>query len=95
MPLRRCFIDAASVAPGSIAVGAGKNYDTAGFVAACRANRVAPHAAENDVHPGGSVIDGRTTRRGGYAVNQQNRKRSEQVCGWGKTVERIRQVTRP
>jgi transposase len=84
--------DAASVAPLGITVGADKNYDTAGFVASCRANCVTPHVAPNDGRPGGSAIDERTTRWPGYAVSQQKRKRIEQVFGWGKTVGRIRQV---
>jgi hypothetical protein len=79
--------DAASVAPLGITVGADKNYDTAGFVASCRANCVTPHVAQNDGRPGGSAIDERTTRWPGYAVSQQKRKRIEQVFGWGKTVK--------
>ncbi len=54
--------DVAGVASRAIAVGADKNYDTAGFVAGCRANRVAPHVAQNDGRPGGSAIDEQTTR---------------------------------
>jgi hypothetical protein len=38
--------DAVSVAPLGITVSADKNYDTAGFVASCRANHVAPHVAK-------------------------------------------------
>src|ERR1700735_4119997 len=71
--------DAARVAPRAITVGADKNYDTAGFVASCRANRVTPHVAQNAGRPGGSAIDERTTRWPGYAVSQQKRKRIEQV----------------
>ncbi len=84
--------DAASVAPRAITVGADKNYDTAGFIGSCRANRVTSHVAQNAGRPGGSAIDGRTTRWAGYAVSQQKRKRIKQVFGWGKTVGRIRQV---
>lgn len=80
--------DAALLAERPITVGADKNYDTAGFVATCRANRVTPHVAR----AGGSAIDGRTTRWAGYAVSQRKRKCIEQVFGWGKTVGRIRQV---
>ena len=54
--------DVARLAEVSITVGADKNYDTAGFVATCRANRVTPHVAQNDTRAGGSAIDGRTTR---------------------------------
>ncbi|AJY27102.1 transposase DDE domain protein (plasmid) [Burkholderia thailandensis 34] len=84
--------DAARLAEVPITVGADKNYDTAGFVATCRANRVTPHVAQNDARTGGSAIDGRTTRWAGYAISQRKRKCIEQVFGWGKTVGRIRQV---
>ena len=84
--------DAAHFADRPITVGADKNYDTAGFVATCRENRVTPHVAQNDGRSGGSAIDGRTTRWPGYAVSQRKRKCIEQVFGWGKTVGRIRQA---
>lgn len=60
--------DAARLADRPITVGADKNYDTAGFVATCRTNRVTPHVAQNDARAGGSAIDARTTRWAGYAV---------------------------
>jgi len=84
--------DAARLAGVPITVGADKNYDTAGFVANCRAHRVTPHVAQNTERAGGSAIDGRTTRWPGYAVSQRKRKCIEQVFGWGKTVGRIRQA---
>ncbi|VVE55202.1 IS5 family transposase [Pandoraea sputorum] len=84
--------DAAFLADRPITVGADKNYDTAGFVASCRENRVTPHVAQNDGRAGGSAIDGRTTRWPGYAISQRKRKCIEQVFGWGKTVGRIRQA---
>ncbi|CAJ7187569.1 transposase IS4 family protein [Burkholderia pseudomallei] len=84
--------DAAQFAGTPITVGADKNYDTAGFVATCRANGVTPHVAQNDGRTGGSAIDGRTTRWPGYAISQRKRKCIEQVFGWSKTVGRIRQV---
>jgi hypothetical protein len=56
--------DAAQVASVSITVGAEKNYDTAGSVASCHANRVTPHVAQNGGRAGGSAIDSRTTRWG-------------------------------
>jgi hypothetical protein len=34
----------------------------------------------------GSAIDGRTTRRAGYAISQRIRKRIEEAFGWGKTI---------
>lgn len=73
-------------------VAADKAYDTADFVAACRQRNVTPHVAQNDGRRGGSAIDGRTTRHGGYRVSQTIRKRIEEHFGWGKTVGRIRQT---
>lgn len=43
-------------------LGADKNYDTKGFVAEMRRIGVTPHVAQNTSRPGGSAIDGRTTR---------------------------------
>src|SRR6202044_1298847 len=47
-----------------------RRYDTREFVAGCRALRVTPHVAQNQARPGGSALDGRTVRHGGYAVSQ-------------------------
>ena len=63
-----------------------KAYDTAGFVAAARALNVTPHVAQNVNRPGGSAIDGRTTRHDGYQASQVIRKRIEEVNGWIKCV---------
>src|SRR5258706_10784456 len=74
-------------------VGADKNYDTAGFVDACREIRVTPHVAQNvyefDTKTGKRVrrescIDARTTRHPGYAVSQVIRKLIETLFGAGK-----------
>ncbi len=73
-------------------VGADKNYDTAGFVADCRAMNITPHVARNDKRPGGSAIDGRTSRHASYKVSQRNRKRVEEPFGWGKSIGLIRQM---
>ena len=73
-------------------VGADKNYDTAGFVADCRAMNITPHVARNDKRPGGSAIDGRTSRHANYKVSQRNRKRVEEPFGWGKSIGLIRQM---
>ncbi|WP_428420589.1 IS5 family transposase [Methylibium sp.] len=75
-----------------ITVGADKNYDTRGFVQACRDIGVTPHVAQNIKRNGGSAIDGRTTRHRGYEISQIKRKCIEQCFGWGKTVGPIRQV---
>jgi hypothetical protein len=34
----------------------------------------------------GNAVDGRTTRHGGYELNQKARKRIEEVVGWMKSV---------
>jgi transposase len=69
-----------------ITVGADKAYDTAGFVAAARELNATPHVAQNLNRRGGSAIDGRTTRHGGYQVSQVIRKRIEEANGWIKCV---------
>lgn len=73
-------------------LGADKAYDTADFVADCRARNVTPHVTQNIERRGGSAIDRRSTRHAGYAVSQVIRKRIEEHFGWGKTVGRIRQT---
>lgn len=80
--------------PGSqpVTVGADKGYDTAGFVAGCRDLHVTPHVAQNDKRPGGSAIDGRTTRHPGYAISQKKRKRIEECFGWLKTIALLRKL---
>jgi len=77
--------------PGRTTLGADKNYDTQGFVAAMREIGVTPHVAQ---HKNGrsSAIDGRTTRHAGYAVSQVIRKRIEEVFGWGKEVAGLRRM---
>lgn len=42
--------------------------------------------------PGGSAIDGRTSRHAGYTVSMRQRKRVEEPFGWGKNVGPFRQV---
>ena len=82
---------AALARPGRTTLGADKNYDTEGFVAAMREIGVTPHVAQ---HKNGrrSAIDGRTTRHAGYAVSQVIRKRIEEVFGWGKEVGGLRRM---
>ncbi|MGH6611124.1 MAG: IS5 family transposase [Burkholderiaceae bacterium] len=86
------MLDAARKAGRRISVGADKNYDTRGFVEACRERNVTPHVAQNTQRNGGSAIDGRTTRHAGYAISQIKRKCVEQCFGWGKSIGPIRQV---
>ena len=77
--------------PGRTTLGADKNYDTQGFVAAMRTMGVPPHVAR---HRNGrrSAIDGRTTLHAGYAVSPVIRKRIEEVFGWVKEVAGLRRM---
>jgi transposase len=75
-----------------VTVAADKGYDTRDFVAAMRSQKVTPQVAQNEKRPGGSAIDGRTTRHAGYKVSQRKRKRVEEVFGWLKTVGMLRKT---
>ena len=75
-----------------VTLGADKGYDTKDFVKEMRHMNVTPHVSQNDQRPGGSAIDGRTTRHAGYKVSQQKRKRIEEVFGWLKTVGALRKM---
>jgi hypothetical protein len=75
-----------------ITVGADKGYDTKDFVKEMRGMNATPHVAQNIQRPGGSAIDGRTTRHEGYKVSQRKRKRIEEVFGWMKTVGVLRKT---
>ena len=75
-----------------ITLGADKGYDTKDFVQEMRGMHVTPHVTQNDKRPGGSAIDGRTTRHPGYQVSQRKRKRIEEVFGWIKTVGMLRKT---
>ncbi|MEJ2645812.1 MAG: IS5 family transposase [Gammaproteobacteria bacterium] len=72
-----------------VTLGADKNYDTRGCVAALRSAKVTPHVAQNTSQRS-SAIDGRTTRHRGYATSQRFRKRIEECFGWAKTVGGLR-----
>jgi transposase len=73
-------------------LAADKAYDSADFVAACRARGVTPHVACNDARPGGSALDGRTTRHAGYRASLRIRKRIEEGFGWGKDGRPLRRM---
>jgi len=75
-----------------VTAGADKGYDTREFVAECRQMGVTPHVAQNTKRSGGSALDGRTTRHGGYAVSHKKRKRIEECFGWLKTIALMRKV---
>jgi Transposase DDE domain/Transposase domain (DUF772) len=71
---------------GPVTVAGDKGYDTREFVAELRGMNVTPHMAQNTTRPGGSAIDGRTTRHSGYGISQRRRKIVEEFFGWLKTV---------
>ena len=73
-------------------VAADKAYDTKDLVAVMRELNVTPHVTQNEKRPGGSAIDGRTTRHAGYQLSQRKRKRIEEVFGWMKTVGMLRKT---
>ena len=73
-------------------LAADKAYDAAEFVAALRKRQVSPHIACNDGRPGGSALDGRTTRHAGYRASQRLRKRVEEIFGWGKDGRSMRKM---
>jgi hypothetical protein len=47
--------------------------------------------AQNLGRRGGSAIDSRTTRQGGYVISQK-KKRIEECFGWLKTIALMRKV---
>ena len=75
-----------------VTVGADKAYDTQAMVRDLRERNVTPQVARNTNRPGGSAVDGRTTRHAGYPVSQRKRKRIEEVFGWLKTVGMLRKT---
>jgi hypothetical protein len=85
------MLRAQAAGPGRT-VGGDKHYDTHGFVADARALGVTPHVSQNLKRPGGSAIDGRTTRHEGYAVSQACRPRVERVFGWLKPIAGLRKI---
>lgn len=72
-------------------LAADKAYDTADFVADCRALGVTPHVAQN-TSGRHSAIDGRTTRHAGYAQSLKIRAWIETHFGWIKATAGLRQV---
>ena len=75
-----------------MSVGADKAYDTRDFVETLRAMGVRPHVTQNVNRPGGSAIDGRTTRHGSYEVSQKKRPLIEKAFGWMKQTGGIRKT---
>ena len=83
---------AGATPPKRRTLGADKAYDTADFVAQCRARRITPHVAQNQRRIGGSAIDGRTTRHPGYRISQARRQMAERVHAWPKTWSTMRRA---
>jgi transposase len=92
---REAALDMLGALPGEQrkTIGADKNYDTAGFVEACREIKVTPHVTQNtyeyDTKSGKrvrreSAIDARTTRQPGYVVSLVIRKLIETLFGDAK-----------
>jgi transposase len=77
---------------GRRTVGADKAYDVREFIDLARELGTTPHVAQNLARPGGSAIDGRTTRHLGYAMSQHARPRIEPAFGWLKTIAWMRKV---
>jgi len=90
---REAAIEMLVAQPGATrkTVGADKGYDTADFVANCRAIGVTPHVAQNTKNRA-SAIDERTARHPGYAVSQIVRKLIETIFGDGKQHGTLRQL---
>jgi transposase len=90
---REAAIEMLAEQPGETrkTVGADKGYDTADFVADCRAIGVTPHVAQNTKNRA-SAIDERTTRHPGYAASQIIRKLIETLFGDGKQHGTLRQL---
>jgi transposase len=85
-------LDMLDARKGHCTLGADKLYDTAAFVAACRARGATPHVAQNITDRRGSAIDRRTTRHPGYAMSQRLRKFVEEPIGWIKTTGGLRKT---
>ena len=57
-----------------------------------RKRNVTPHVSENTNRPGGSAIDGRTTRHQGYGMSQSRRAAIECIFGYGKQHGTLRKT---
>jgi len=75
-----------------MSLGADKAYDTHDFVATVRDMDCRPHVTQNVNRPGGSAIDGRTTRHESYRVSQKERPWIEKAFGWMKQTGGMRKT---
>jgi hypothetical protein len=53
---------------------------------------VIPHVAQNTARPGGSAIDGRTSRHATYHTSLRKRKRIEECFDWLKDIALMRKL---
>jgi transposase len=72
-------------------LGADKAYDSRDLVTTLQAMNVTPHVTQNNKNRR-SAIDGRTTRRRGYAMSQSRRPIIERTFGWLKSVAGMKKV---
>ena len=77
---------------GPMSIGTDKAYDTHDFVDTAREMDFRPHVAQNVNRPGGSAIDGRTTRHESYRISQQKRPWIEKAFGWMKQTGGMRKT---
>jgi transposase len=90
---REAALAMVEVIPGRqrITLGADTNYDPRDFVHELRELRGTPPVAQHTTGRS-SAIDGRTTHHPGYAISQRKRKQVEDIFGWLKTVDWVRNV---
>lgn len=89
---RDAVIDMATVLKSGATLGADKGYDIREFVDVLRFLDITPHVAQNLKRPGGSAIDGRTTRHGDFEISQRVHKRVQEPFGWAKQIGGLRQT---
>ena len=75
-----------------ITVGGDKGYDTHDFIERCPGMKITTHVAQNTERRGGSTLDGRTTRRTGYAISLHKRKMIESTFGWAEHYGGLRRM---
>lgn len=75
----------------TLTLGADKGYDVKEFIEALQEINVLPHVAQNTSGRQSAVPDAVAASEG-YEISQEKRQRTEQGCGWSKTVGHMRQV---
>lgn len=77
---------------GRRTLAADAGYDTADFVAACRARNVTPRVAQTRDRRRRSAVDGRTISPPGYRLSIGIRRMIEKIFGWMKTTGNFRRT---